>query len=342
MQVVCRPLRRLGESAPYGASGARRAGTALEHSGAQDHSRAQHELRSADLVVRVASRGAELVSVAPVEGPELLWQAGPAWPRHAPVLFPIVGRLPGDVLEVDGITYPMTQHGFARDREFTVLTAGPDQLRLRLEDDEQTRAHFPYAFRLDLHYAVDGPVLTVSYELTNPGTQDLPASLGAHPAFVWPLPGGAAKEAHTLTFAAPEPAPVRRLEAGLLSPVRHDSPVQGRVLRLSEQLFLDDALILDDVASRSVRYTAPGSPGLEVSWQGFAQLGLWSKPGADFLCIEPWHGFASPVGSPPAFPGKPGLMVLAPRETRRLSVAVRVLSAVDPVALVTPESPSGA
>ena len=261
---------------------------------------------------------------AATDGVELLWQAGPVWPRHAPVLFPIVGRLKDDRLLHDGVGHRMTQHGFARDRRFTCLEHGPLDCRLSLADDHETRALYPFAFRFDIAYALEDNSLVVRYLLSNPGNDVLPASLGAHPAFRWPLADGIPKDAHELEFDAEEPAPVRRLDNGLLKPETFPSPVEGRRLRLNESLFAEDALILDHPASTSVRYTAPGAPVIEVSWAGFEQLGLWSKGGGDFLCIEPWYGFSSPVDFDGDFADKPGLLHIPPGQRREMSYRITV------------------
>jgi galactose mutarotase-like enzyme len=102
--------------------------------------------------------------------------------------------------------------------------------------------------------------------------------------------------------------------------------VEGRRLRLNESLFAEDALIMDHPASTSVRYTAPGAPVIEISWAGFEQLGLWSKGDGDFLCIEPWCGFASPVDFDGDFADKPGLLHIAPGERRELSYRITLSS----------------
>ncbi|MBP2291329.1 aldose 1-epimerase family protein [Azospirillum rugosum] len=285
----------------------------------------RYTIDNGHLSATIKADGAELCSLRTADGRELLWQAGPEWPRHAPVLFPIVGRLKDDRLLHDGKAYRLTQHGFARDRRFAWADTGPTSCRLSLSDDAQTRALYPFAFRLELSFELDGNSLTVRHTLTNPGTEVLPASVGAHPAFRWPLADGLPKEAHALVFEKDEPAPIRRVEGGLLSPTPEPSPIQGRRLPLSEGLFAADAVILDQPASRSVRFEAPGAPSITVSWEGFTELGLWSKPtGAPFLCIEPWRGHASPAGFDGPFVDKPGLMHLAPGDMRELSYRVTV------------------
>lgn len=273
----------------------------------------------------ISAQGAELQSLRDATGQEYLWQAGPVWPRHAPVLFPIVGRLAGDTLRHEGQSFRMGQHGFARDRRFAWAARTAGACRLLLTDDEATRAQYPFAFRFAIGFAADADRLRVSYTLHNPAATVLPASFGAHPAFRWPLCDGIAKDTHTLTFAAPEPAPIRRLDGGLLKEDRFHSPIEGNALRLDESLFAADAVILDRVASRSGRFAAPEGPAIEVAWQGFPQLGLWMRPPGDFLCIEPWHGFADPVGFAGAFTDKPGLFHVPPGGTISAEWSVRLL-----------------
>lgn len=271
----------------------------------------------------IVGQGAELVSLRDADGTEFLWQAGPAWRRHSPVLFPIVGRLKGDQLRHRGQNYPMTQHGFARDRRFGWAEQGPSSCTLVLTDDAETRAHYPFAFRLAIGYSLAPRQLGVTFEITNTGDELLPASIGAHPAFNWPLLPELPKEACRLTFADNEPAPIRRLKDGLLLQTPQPTPIEGKALALSERLFDDDAVILDRPASTRVRYAADRGPAIEMSWRGFTELGIWSKPGgAPFLCIEPWHGIASPVDFDGEFADKPGVMLIEQGAKRTLSYEI--------------------
>jgi galactose mutarotase-like enzyme len=153
----------------------------------------------------------------------------------------------------------------------------------------------------------------------------LPASIGAHPAFNWPLVEGVAKESYRLTFSDQEPGPIRRLKDGLMRAKAEPSPIRGKTLALSERLFDDDAIILDRLASRSVALAADRGPSLEVSWIGFRELGIWSKPGrAPFLCIEPWRGFASPSDFDGEFADKPGIMQIARGASQVLSYRIGI------------------
>jgi galactose mutarotase-like enzyme len=284
-----------------------------------------HTLRSGAIAATIKADGAELCSLKNADGLELLWQAGPEWPRHSPVLFPIVGRVKNDEYRHRGKPYPMKQHGFARDFRFDWVEQSATSCKLALVDNEKTRAIYPFAFRLEISYAVENADLTIGFDIINSGDENLPASVGAHPGFNWPLLPGLAKEAYALIFPDEEPAPIRRLEGGLLRARPEPSPIHGKTLALAEHLFADDAIIMDSVASTSVRYAADRGPSIDVSWQGFRELGVWSKPtGAPFVCIEPWHGYVSPAEFDGEFTDKPGLMHIAPGETRTLSYRVRV------------------
>jgi galactose mutarotase-like enzyme len=290
-----------------------------------DGTNMNHGISRRNISATIKADGAELCSLKNAQGQELLWQAGEVWPRHAPVLFPIVGRLKDDRLKHQGKFYPMTQHGFARDRTFEWGERSSTRCALVLHDDAATRAQFPFAFRLRVSYAVTESDLEVEFEITNTGDETLPASIGAHPAFNWPLSAGIAKDGYSLKFSDEEHAPIRRLEGGLMRARSEPTPVRGNILPLSEGLFADDAVILDRPASTAVRYAADRGPAIEVSWQGFKELGIWSKPGgAPFLCIEPWAGYASPLDFDGEFMEKPGVMHIAPGATCAMKIRIRV------------------
>ena len=286
----------------------------------------RHTISGNGVTATVLAHGAELCSLRTAAGLELLWQAGAEWRRHAPLLFPIVGKLKGDQLRHRGKSCPMTQHGFARDSRFEWVERGQDSCRLLLADNSDTRSRYPFAFRLAVTYTLHEADLEVALEIENPGDEMLPASAGGHPAFNWPLLPGLARESYNLTFSDEETAPIRRLKDGLLRAEPEPSPILGKNLALSERLFDDDAIILDRPASRSVRFAADRGPSLEISWQDFRELGIWSKlGGAPFLCIEPWRGFASAADFDGEFADKPGLMHIKPggKQLLRYRIGIR-------------------
>jgi galactose mutarotase-like enzyme len=285
----------------------------------------RHVLSNGTLSAAIKADGAELCSLRNAADEEMLWQALPAWPRHAPLLFPIVGTLKDDTLLHEGKRYRLGRHGFARDRRFAWLARGATACRLVLHDDAETRAQYPFAFRLEVAFTLADDMLEMQLTIANPGRVTLPASAGAHPAFVWPLADDIDKRSHRLEFAQPEPAPIRRLQAdGLIKTAPVPTPIADQTLALDPALFDADAIIMDRLASDSVRYTAPGAPTIEVSWQGFRELGIWSRPGGDFLCIEPWCGIASPEDFAGEFRDKPGLLLIPPGDRRTLTMRIRL------------------
>jgi galactose mutarotase-like enzyme len=194
----------------------------LYHVAMQD----RHVIHSGYLTAAIKADGAELCSLCDATGEEMLWQGQPIWPRHAPVLFPIVGRLKDDTLRHNGRTYRLTQHGFARDHRFAWLNRTATSCRLVLHDDATTRAVYPFAFRFEVAFALEDDALVNTFTVINTGRETLPASVGAHPGFRWPLSEGIDKSTHVLEFDAPEPAPIRRLQGGLLGP-SVPTPIEG-------------------------------------------------------------------------------------------------------------------
>ncbi|RZF65390.1 aldose 1-epimerase family protein [Sphingomonas populi] len=284
------------------------------------------EITGAGLSAAINPFGAELTHLRDGQGRELMTDADPAfWTGHAPLLFPFVGRLNGDVLRLDGAEYPMKQHGFARRSAFTLVEQDESQVRFRLEDDAGTRAVYPFAFALDAAYAIDGATLTVAITIANRGDAPMPASFGFHPAFAWPLPYGEPRADHRIVFAADEPGTLVALKDGLTASGERPSPLDGRVLHLSDAIFADDALIWDGLASRSVSYGAATGPQLEIAFPDTEKLGIWTKPGAAFVCIEPWHGIADPQGYAGDFRDKPGVFEIAPGAawTCRMEITLR-------------------
>ena len=187
---------------------------------------------------------------------------------------------------------------------------------------------FPFAFRLAVRYRLNGDMLTTDYRLENTAATDLLASLGAHPAFRWPLVDGIAKDAHRLVFECAEPEPLLQLKDGLIASERVASPLDGRALGLSDALFARDALIFERPASRRVRYEASGTEmAVEVAWDGFTELGVWSKP-ADFICIEPWSGLSDRSGFDGDWAEKPGLIRVTPGSAATRSLTVRACGPV--------------
>ncbi|SNR43670.1 MULTISPECIES: aldose 1-epimerase family protein [Hymenobacter] len=279
--------------------------------------------------VAVNTHGAELASFVrkDLDNLEYIWSADPAfWNRHAPVLFPIVGRLPQDQFTYQGQQYQLSQHGFARDQEFVLLRQTPAELLFELRPTEATRARFPFEFILRISYRLAGPQLTIGWEVENPGSGELLFSIGAHPAFRCPLVEDESFEDYDFTFDHPVTAERHLLEGGLLN--GHTEPLleDQASLPLSYPLFAQDALVLKhfDFNHITLRSRRSGR-GVRLRFDGFPFLGLWTKgPGSPFVCIEPWQGIASSTTDAGELADKEGILSLGPNQQFMTSYSITV------------------
>ena len=285
-------------------------------------------IASEGLTAQVNPLGAELWSLKDAQGRELMTDADPRWwTGHAPLLFPFVGRSRNDRYRLNGLDFAMPQHGFARRMVFTQVEAERDAASFRLEANGATRAVYPFDFRLDMCFVVAAETLMMTATVTNQGEADMPFSFGYHPAFAWPLPFGGAAQQHRIMFEKDEAAPIRKVgaEPGLIARGRTPSPVDGRILTPNPAMFEGDALIWDRLESRSLTWGAPGNRGLKIDFPDTPWLGLWQKPGARYLCVEPWAGMADLVGFDGDVWDKQGVMRLAPGQERRFRMDVSIV-----------------
>ena len=270
-------------------------------------------LSSSGLTAEVDPFGAQLSTLRERAGRDLLWGGDPSvWAGRAPLLFPIVGALAGGHYRLGPATYSLPRHGFARVKRFEVVDASSGAATFRLKADKSTLQVYPFRFELDVRFALDSATLSVTTSVRNLGDDDMPASIGYHPGFRWPLPFGRPRSSHFIEFAMDEPDPVRRLNAaGLLTPERRPTPISHRYLKLEDALFHDDVIIFDQIRSRHVTYGADDGPRIRLSYPDAGCLGIWTKPRAPFVCIEPWHGIADPEGFTDDFRIKPGVFTVA-------------------------------
>ena len=279
-------------------------------------------LRAGEASASVSLLGAEPVAWS-VAGRELLWSGDPEhWAYHAPILFPVVGASRDGVVRVEGRTYPMPQHGFARTSRFDLVEHGPEWARLRLSSSTATGEHYPFAFRLDVVVALAPEGLGLTFEVTNTGPGHLPYSVGFHPAFPWPL-DGPSREGHRVLFERTEEPFVPVIApGGLIGERTRRVPLRGRELVLDPALF-DEALCFLDARSRSIRFLAPSGMAVEMEIESFPHFAIWTKPTAPFISLETWSGHAEPEGFSGELRERPSITVLKKGETGRHAVTLR-------------------
>ncbi|WP_368031133.1 aldose 1-epimerase family protein [Arcobacter sp. s6] len=272
-----------------------------------------YEIKNALISAKIDSLGAQLNSLKNNnQNLEYMWQANPKyWNRHAPILFPIVGRLKDDEYFYDGKTYKMSQHGFARDCEFELVKQEDDYLRFRLKSSEKSLEIYPFFFELNLSYELVENKLVISYEVKNKTDGKMLFSIGAHPAFNWPLDN---EEKNDCFFEFQNIKNTKRYflnDKGLVYKSA-DLEIKDNKIPLSEELFKDDALVFNDLNIKQVTFkNSKNKNYVKLQFEKFPYLGLWSKPsGAPFLCIEPWFGVADSYDSSKNLEDKKGIISL--------------------------------
>jgi galactose mutarotase-like enzyme len=252
------------------------------------------------LKVEINTKGAQLSSIynkaAQVEH---LWQAdAKIWGWHAPNLFPVVGGLINDELLVDGKTYAMARHGFARQSEFILLESDEVHATYSLPNSEKTLQIYPYKFDFQVLYTLIDNALRVTYKLINHDKKTIFFSVGAHPAFNLPFNSGEKYEDYYLEFETDEELEAHALSTeGFFNGEVHPIPSPGNKLHLTRDMFDNDALVFKNLKSREVTIKSnKHNLSVSIEFPHFNYLGVWAKGGGDFVCIEPWLGCADTVG----------------------------------------------
>lgn len=245
-------------------------------------------------------------------GRDLLWRADPTiWPRTRPVLYPIVGRVRHGAIRVDGRSYQIPVHGFAATSRFAIVAQSTDTILLRVEDDERTRACFPFGFRLEIGYSLAPGTLDVTFRAGNPGPGALPYALGLHPGFAWPFAGGL-RDSYHVQFEAAERSEVPEITPeGLFSPAHRPVPTLDHNLPLSDAPLGNEALCLLNASSRSVSFVASDTSSITMRVEDFPHFAIWSRPPASFLSTEAWTGHGDPHDFDGELSEKPAMRHLA-------------------------------
>ena len=245
------------------------------------------------------------------------------WSGRSPVLFPMVGKAPNDHVSIEGQRYPMGQHGFARRSEFALVESGADFCRFELQVEPGEPVDLSVRFRAGAGASGRGAGGGRDGGGDQSDHRPMPFGIGFHPAFVWPLPGCDGLEHRVTLDNGGEPALVR-LSGGLVKPEPLPSPFEAGELVLEHELFAADAMLFPEGAGAGLRYAA-GGKAIRFTWENLPNFALWSKPGAPFVCLEPWHGTAAEVGGSDELSERPYAEVLGPGAIGRYSFRVELV-----------------
>lgn len=247
----------------------------------------EYTIRNRKLEITIKRKGAELCSVLNKAGKEFMWQAGSVWPRHAPNLFPVVGSLLDHEYTLDGETFSLSHHGFARDMDFDMLHQSEHSISFVLQHTPETLCWYPFPFTLLITYTLGGNTLKQTFRVINTGDKVMHTSFGGHPAF-------AVSEIsdYFIEFSEEENVKADILSGPYLSGERI-AMIEGKSISLTKSIFDNDALIFQGLKSEKVSLVnIKTAHRITVDISEWPYLGIWAKPGAPFVCIEPWQGLA--------------------------------------------------
>jgi galactose mutarotase-like enzyme len=274
--------------------------------------------------IQIADKGAEITSFVHKQSrKEIMWQADPKyWARTSPILFPIVGKLKDNSYTYDGVRYELPQHGFARDKEFEFVGEQAEKNTIthvfRLDSDENTLAKYPFKFTLYVSYKLEGACLTVTYTVQNPGETKLWFSIGAHPGFACKPSVNLSDVKAVIRLDMGRELLIHRLQNGLVNSEATEgllSTLEGRI-ELTDELIEYDAMVFKRAPGRWVDLQIPGETAyVRVIAKDWPYYGIWSKPSAPFVCLEPWYGVADSVDTTQNLEEKEGIINLEPGKT---------------------------
>lgn len=277
----------------------------------------QTPLESNSLKVLINNFGAEICSIKNNDGLEFIWQANKdVWARHAPVLFPIVGKLKDDFFIFEGNKYELPQHGFARDMVFEIIQNDSGSCTFQLKSSAETKQKFPFDFIFQINYQLVENKLITGYKVVNPSAKPLFFSLGAHPGFNCPLLPNETFEDYYLEFEK-NGFVKTHLTNGLLLDTKAKSEFDNNQLHLKKELFDKDALVFENNQINSISLcSSKSNHKITLECEDWPYFGIWSKKNnQNFICLEPWYGITDKANSFNEIEKKEGVIVLAPDDT---------------------------
>jgi len=271
-----------------------------------------YSIKSDVLQADINAVGAELSSLRSAQA-EYLWQGDPTWwAGRAPILFPIACSMKDNTYVYNGKAYNMPKHGFVRNAELSVFAKGDSKITFEYSDNEETRKMYPFSFLFQVVFELVGNTLSTTYRVVNRSDVTMYFSVGAHEAYRCPREDGETFDDYYLEFEKDGTYITETVNsAGLLDGNSYTVIENGNILPLKHELFVNDALIFKNVPGRRVSLKSKKSPAVvTVDYQGAPYLGIWTKVGAPYVCIEPWYGLPDEVTHDGKIENKLGIVSL--------------------------------
>jgi len=274
------------------------------------------------LSASIKHAGAELFSLTDNQNKEYMWNGNPDfWPKHSPILFPIVGSLKNETYTFDEKEYHLSRHGFARDKEFELIEKTESSATFSLSYNEETLHQYPFKFELQIIYNLEENKLNIGYKVINKGETQFPFSIGAHPAFSLPEEFSN----YSIQFEKEEKLEYSLLEDGLISNTTATLETSNNTVSLNYKLFENDALVFKTLQSNSLTILENSKPYLKVDFEDFPSLGIWTKENAPFICIEPWFGYSDTLEKSGDILKKEGILLLEANQIFNSEFNIEVL-----------------
>jgi len=272
---------------------------------------------------QIYSKGAELFSLKSIKtNEEYIWEGDPKyWGKHSPVLFPIIGTLKNNSYSYKDQEYKLSRHGFARDLNFEIIQSSENQAVFSLKASEETKKVYPFEFELHLTYTLTESKIEIKYTIINKDKVAIPFSIGAHPAFALPKNF----ESYSLEFEAQETLTCHTLENDLVSDSKFEINLEDKKLPLQYATFENDALIMKTLQSKEITILDEKKPLLKVIFKDFNNLGIWTKVGAPFICIEPWLGYSDTVHTKGSILEKDGIQIVNKKTNYECLFSIEIL-----------------
>lgn len=284
---------------------------------------ANHILENDCLRVTVADEGAELISVwDKTAGVERIWTAEPEiWNRHAPILFPFVGKVYEGKYRIGAQEYPMkTQHGFARDQVFSCVEETELSVTHCLMATDATRAVYPFEFKLTVCHRLAGKQLAIEWTIENLGVEKMYFSIGGHPGLL--MPKGARKEDCLMFFPGMQELKyLSANDAGYILPQIRTLPLRDGYAAWQDDI--PATWIFEDHQVKTVGIAGPdGAPYVTMHCEDFPMLAIWANPEGPFICLEPWVGRADDDGFVGTVEQKKDMQALTAGEKQEIAYSI--------------------
>jgi galactose mutarotase-like enzyme len=287
-------------------------------------------IKNEEIQIEVTSFGAELKSLKTLnDDVEYLWQGDPKyWNRSSPILFPIVGKLLDNEYLYKNKSYSLSQHGFARDKEFKIVEISDNSLRFMQESNLETLKIYPFKYKLYISYEIKKNEVKISYEVVNKSEEKMFFSIGAHPAFNWPIEDEKKEDwfFEFVSFYENKTLNAYPLLENGISNTKIDIKLDKNRLNINTDTFKNDALIFKNENINSIKLkNSKNDKFIQVDFDSSTYLGLWSKPsGSPFICIEPWYGIADFINHNKNIEEKVGINILNKGESFFSSYSIKI------------------